>query len=90
MADYSNSALNALYDRIIRLARSYGLEPRWQLVPGTERSGSTPRQPWHIKQGELVLFTLGYTRRGAFDALTIIATVFDYLISTDEWREGNS
>jgi hypothetical protein len=88
--NHSNSAIQAAYDRIIRLARNYGLDPRWELVRGRDRVANTPREPWVIKQGDLVLFTLGFTRRAALDALTTIATVFDYLVTTDEWREEGS
>ena len=86
----SNSDLQALYDRVIRLARSYGLDPQWELVRGTDRTATTQRQPWQIRSEQLMLFNLGYTRRSAHEALTTIATVFDYLMTTDDWREDDS
>ncbi len=86
---HSNSSLQALYDRVIRQARSYGLDPHWELVRGRERTPDFPRQPWQIRDGDLMLFALGYTRRSAFETLTTIATVFDYLLTTDDWEEGS-
>lgn len=85
--NHSDHAIQATFDRLIRLARSYGLNPRWQLVRGVDRVGSTPRTPWRVEQDGLVLFTLGYTRRGAHEALSLLATVFEYLVSTDDWTE---
>ena len=77
----SQADIDRVWVRVMRTARAYGIDVSgWELRVGTNQR-SQQRTSWCIEdQTGQCLLALGYTRRTAYDGLTVMGDVLDLLL----------
>ena len=84
MARLTDDDVDDAYSRLLRLAKELNLDTSaWQIVYGELAHGGAKRSTYRITRNGERLFSLGYTRRNAVDALTAAATALEVVL-----REG--